>query len=126
MAVSTAQDLQHERARVLTLAVARAGDALGLSGRDLAAVLGVSEPTVSRLRKGNYELDESAKAFELGVLFVRLYRSLDAITGGDRAVARAWLRNDNVALGGRPLDSIRTVAGLTRALAYLDSRRAPL
>lgn len=115
-----------ERARVMTMAVVRAAERLDLSGRDLAAILGVSEPTVSRMRKDDYRLVEGSKAFELSVLFVRLYRSLDAITGGDLAVSSAWLRNENSALGGRPLDQIKTIAGLTNGLAYLDSRRAPL
>lgn len=57
---------------------------------------------------------------------VRLFRSLDAITDGDGTVARAWLRNGNRALGARPLDRIKTISGLSHALAYLDSRRAPL
>ena len=39
------------------------------------------------------------KSFELALLFIRLFRSLDAIVGGDEAVARAWLRNEN--LGAR-------------------------
>ncbi len=115
-----------ERSRVMTMAVARAAEKLGVSGKDLATILGVSEPTISRMRKDEYRLEDGAKAFELGALFVRLFRSLDAITGGDEQVAKAWLRNDNRALGGRPLDQIKTIAGLTRALAYLDSRRAPL
>lgn len=115
-----------ERARVMTMAVVRAAGKLGLSGKDLAAILGVSEPTVSRMRKDEFRLEEGTKPFELGALFVRLYRSLDAITGGDAKVSNAWLRNENRALGGRPLDQIKTIAGLTHGLAYLDSRRAPL
>lgn len=115
-----------ERARVMTMAVVRAAEKLNLSGKDLAAILGVSEPTVSRMRKDEYRLEEGSKPFELGALFVRLFRSLDAITSGDGAVALAWIQNDNRALGGRPLDQIKTVAGLTHGLAYLDSRRAPL
>ena len=115
-----------ERARIMTMAVVRAAEKLGLSGRELAVILGVSEPTVSRMRKDAYRLEEGTKPFELGALFVRLFRSLDAITGGDGAVAHAWLRNENRALGGRPLDRIKTIAGLTHGLAYLDSRRAPL
>lgn len=114
------------RANVVTKALVRAADSLGLTGRDLAGILGVSEPTVSRMRRGDYRLEEGSKAFELAVLFLRLFRSLDAITGGDVAVASAWLRNENLALGGRPLEQIATIAGLTRGLAYLDSRRAPL
>lgn len=115
-----------DRIRVMTMAVVRAAEKLGLSGKDLAVILGVSEPTVSRMRKDEYRLEEGTKPFELGALFVRLFRSLDAITGGDGKVANAWLRNDNRALGGRPLDQIKTIAGLTHGLAYLDSRRAPL
>ncbi len=115
-----------ERARVLTMAVVRAAEKLELSGKDLARILGVSEPTVSRMRKDKFRLEEGSKSFELGALFIRLFRSLDAITGGDRKVANAWLRNENKALGGRPLDQIMTISGLTLDLAYLDSRRAPL
>ena len=114
MSQTAAIDAQ-ERARVMTMAVVRAGEKLGLSGKDMPLILGVSEPTVSRMRKD-----------ELGALFVRLFRSLDAITGGDGKVANAWLRNENRALGGRPLDQIKTISGLTHGLAYLDSRRAPL
>jgi len=117
---------RQERNRVMTMAVVRAAEKLGLSGKDLALILGVSEATVSRMRKEEYRLEEGTKPFELGALFVRLFRSLDAITGGDGKVAHAWLRNENRALGGRPLDQIKTIAGLTHGLAYLDSRRAPL
>ncbi|WEX08199.1 antitoxin Xre/MbcA/ParS toxin-binding domain-containing protein [Chelativorans sp. AA-79] len=109
---------------VLAKAVLRAAERLGLTARALAAVVGVSEPTVSRLKKGEFDLERGTKPFELAVLFVRLYRSLDAIVSGDEAVARAWLRNDNTALGGRPLDRIQTIAGLVDAIAYLDARRA--
>ncbi len=115
-----------ERARIMTMAVVRAAEKLKLSGKDMALMLGVSEATVSRMRKDEFWLEEGTKPFELGALFVRLFRSLDAITGGDSTVAHAWLRNDNRALGGRPLDQIKTISGLTRGLAYLDSRRAPL
>lgn len=125
MSLAAAIDNQ-ERARVMTTAVVRAAEKLGLSGKEMALILGVSEPTVSRMRKDEFRLEEGSKPFELGVLFVRLFRSLDAITGGDSKVAHAWLRNDNRALGGRPLDQIKTIAGLTHGLAYLDSRRAPL
>ena len=81
---------------------------------------------MSRMRKNEFRLEEGSKTFELGALFVRLFRSLDAITGGDGTVAHAWLRNDIRARGRRTLDQIKTITGLTNGLAYLDSRRAPL
>ncbi len=58
------------------------------------------------------------------MLFVRLFRSLDAIVGGDEAVARSWLANPNLALDGRPIEKIRTVVGLIEDIAYFDARRA--
>ena len=42
----------------------------------------------------------------------------------DAAVAQAWLRNSNTALGGAPIALIESVAGLVNVVAYLDHRRA--
>ena len=111
-------------AAVLTEAVIRAADQLGVSARSLSAVLGVSEATVSRMRRRDFALERGTKPFELGVLFVRLFRSLDAIVGGDETVARTWIKNQNLALEARPLEKIMTIAGLVDVIAYLDSRRA--
>ena len=109
---------------VVTKAAVRAADRLALSNRLLAEVLGVSEATVSRMGAGTYRLAPASKPFELAVLFVRLFRSLDAIVGGDAAVARAWLRNENTVLGATPLSLIASVSGLVNVVAYLDTRRA--
>jgi hypothetical protein len=111
---------------VLTKAAIRAADALDVTAKMLAAVIGVSEATVSRMRRGEFSLEKGSKPFELAVLFIRLFRSLDAIVGGDETVARAWLRNANTALGGVPAEKIRTIPGLVDVIAYLDARRAPL
>jgi hypothetical protein len=115
---------QPAKGAVLTKAALRAADRLGLTAKVLASVIGVSEATVSRMRKGGYALEAGSKPFELAVLFVRLYRSLDAIVGGDDAVARAWLGNANTPLDARPVEKIRTIAGLVDVIAYLDARRA--
>ncbi|MDX6752102.1 MbcA/ParS/Xre antitoxin family protein [Geminicoccaceae bacterium 1502E] len=111
---------------VLTRAVLRATEQLGLTSRTLAGVLGVSEATVSRMRGGGYVLQRGQKAFDLAILLVRLFRSLDAITGGDETVARAWLKNHNTALDGRPVALIETIPGLWHVIEYLDARRAIL
>jgi hypothetical protein len=111
-------------AAVVTKAVVRAAERLGLSNRVLASILGLSEATISRMGAGAYQLDPGQKAFELAVLFVRLFRGLDAITGGDTIVARAWLRNENTALGAAPQTLITSVSGLVTVVGYLDARRA--
>ena len=83
-----------------------------MNAKSLSAVLGVSEATVSRMRRRDFLLERGTKPFELGVLFVRLFRSLDAIVGGDEAVAKAWIKNPNLALetpaAGEDFDHSRT------------------
>lgn len=111
-------------AAVVTKGVMRAAARLELSNRRVAAALGVSEATVSRMGAGGYQLDPGSKPYELAVLLLRLFRSLDAMAGGDVAVARAWLRNSNTALGAPPIALIESVTGLVNVVGYLDARRA--
>ncbi|KRB50071.1 transcriptional regulator, XRE family protein [Rhizobium sp. Root708] len=111
-------------AAVITKAVVNAADRLGISSRTLSAVLGISEASISRMKRQDYLLERGSKAFELAILLVRIFRSLDAIVGGDEAVARQWLRNANAAFGAAPVEKIVSIAGLTDVLAYLDARRA--
>jgi hypothetical protein len=120
-----ADDPQREE-RVLSKAAVRAAEHLGISNALLGTILGISDASVSRLKAGNYLLPRGSKHFELAQLFVRLFRGLDAIMGGDDKASRSWLRSENLALRGRPIDLIQTVTGLTNTVAYVDSRRARL
>ena len=111
-------------AHVLSKAVVRAARLLELTQRDVATALGISEATTSRLFAGKYVLStERAKEWELGLLFVRLYRSLDALWGHEET-ARRWLASPNLALGAAPQELLRTVEGLVRVVAYLDAARS--
>lgn len=108
---------------VLTKAVARAAERLGITKALLARILGLSPPTVTRLYSGAYKLDERRKEWEFALLFVRVFRSLDSIVG-DEQTARRWLNSDNRALNGKPIDLIRRTDGLVRVAQYLDASRA--
>lgn len=121
-----AQTIAPTRAGVLSKGLVRTLELWGLSGRDAGRIIGLSDASISRLKRGDMLLDETAKPFELAVMVVRAFRSLDAITGGDIAAARAWLRSPNTALGMRPIEAMQTVGGLVNVVAYLDARRAPL
>jgi Protein of unknown function (DUF2384) len=105
-------------------ATIRAAKKLGLENPTLSAVIGLSPAIISRMRNGEYELERTSKEFDLSVLFVRLYGSLDAIVSGDENVARAWLNNRNVALGDKPINLIQNVSGLVNVIQYLDDQRA--
>lgn len=106
---------------MLTKAVLRAAEGLGLSQRELSAVIGVSPSTVSRLPRR--PLDPASTEGQLAVLFVRLYRSLDALLHGNTEKARLWLHASNHHLGGTPADLVRTVDGLVHVIQYLDAMR---
>ena len=114
------------RGVVLTKAVMRAEARLGPSGKLLSDVLGFSEAQVSRMRDGEADLGENTKAFELAALLVRMFRSLDAIVGGDEAAAKAWITSENTALGAHPIDRMVSIKGLVDVVTYLDARRAPI
>jgi hypothetical protein len=109
---------------LVTKAAIRAADKLGINSKVLAGVIGVSEATVSRMRNGKHALEAGSKPFELAVLLVRLYRSLDSLIGGDDIAARAWLSNTNTVLGAAPIELIQSVSGLMNVIQYLDARRA--
>ena len=110
---------------VLTKGVLRAAELLGLRNRELALVLGSSEASVSRL-SGRRRIEPDSKEGELALLLLRLFRSLDALVGGDVVQARAWLQAHNTHIGGVPAERIRTVEGLVDVVQYLDAMRGRL
>ena len=112
-----------EARRVLTGAVLRASALLEITQSSLAQILGLSPSTVSRMANGTYTLDTHKKEWELGALFVRLFRSLDALIGSNDSSARSWLNGENRGLAARPVDLIRSTEGLVRVVQYLDSAR---
>ncbi len=115
-----------DKDKVVTKAVLRAADRLGLTAKNLGQVLGVSEPTVSRMKQGAFVIKSETKPYELAVLLIRVFRSLDAILGGDEKVTRAWMGNPNTVLGAAPKACITSISGLMDVIAYLDARRAVL
>jgi plasmid maintenance system antidote protein VapI len=110
---------------ILTQAVLRATNLLGLSSAALARVLGVSEASVSRLATGARTIDPESKEGELALILVRVYRSLDALVGTDDAQRKAWMGGYNRALNGRPRELVQRADGLVAVVSYLDAMRAP-
>jgi uncharacterized protein (DUF2384 family) len=125
MPTSTAIRLDSPKAaRVLSDAVARIADLWDLSNAMLGRIVGLSAPTISRLRAGTYQLEAGSKPFELAQHLLRLFRSLDSWLGQDDASARSWLVTCNLDLEARPIDLMPTVQGLLRTSDYVDALRA--
>jgi len=109
---------------VLAKATARASGWLGLSNAELSRVIGVSQPTISRVRQGQKALTPNRKTGQLALLLVRVYRSLDALAGGDVAYCKQWMHSYNYDLRGVPAALIQNPQGLVQVLSYLDGMRA--
>jgi hypothetical protein len=109
---------------VLSRAVVRAGDLLGLTQKQLAQILGVSAASVSRLPER--AIDPESKEGELAVLLLRMFRSLDALLGGDAQKCRAWFHAENHHLKGVPSELVTRVPGLVRVIEYLDAMRGKI
>jgi hypothetical protein len=61
---------------------------------------------------------------ELALLFLRVFRSLDALVGGQEEQAAQWLRAPNHHLHGIPVDRMKDIEGLVHVAEYLDAMRA--
>jgi len=117
---------QPDPTRVLSRAVVRATGLMGLSKASLAKILGISPSSAGRLFSDQYQLHPDTKEWEIARLFVRLFRSLDAMMAGDEMALRSWLASPNQALAATPNDLIMDVAGLVHTLDYVDAYRAQI
>ncbi|GER08684.1 hypothetical protein JCM17843_29940 [Kordiimonadales bacterium JCM 17843] len=85
---------------VLSKALFAAVRRLGISRTAMQKIMGMSDSTLRRIEKGSASLTANPKAYELGVLLIRLYRSLDAIAGGEESTVKSWMQSENTVLGG--------------------------
>jgi transcriptional regulator with XRE-family HTH domain len=116
-----------ERGEVVLDAAVRAAELLGLSQAQLARVLGIDPSTLSRRLSSRRGLDDRSREYEAALLWIRLFRGLQAVVGGQDSTARAWLASPNLAFAGqRPRDLINGMEGLVRVVQYLDAHRAQL
>ena len=106
---------------VLSEALATAGKHLGMSQADLGEIIGKNRTAISR-----GSIDPGSKAGELALLFIRCYRALYVLVGGNPEQMRHWIQTENLHTGGIPGEQIKSVQGLTTVLEYLDAMRGKL
>lgn len=110
-----------DKADVLNEALVNAGRYLGMSQVELGAIVGKDRTAISRGR-----VDPDSKAGELALLFIRCYRALYTLTGGEPEQMAHWMRTENRHTGGIPAEQVKTVQGLITVLEYLDAIRGKL
>ncbi len=110
-----------DRASVLAEAFANAGKQLGFTQAALGKIVGKDRSSISR-----GHLDPEGKDGELALLFIRCYRALFVLVGGEEAAMRHWMHTENRHTGGVPAEQVKTVSGLIAVLEYLDALRGKL
>ena len=119
------RQVSSERAeKIITKALMRAAQALDISGADLAKILGVSGATISRLPERNIKREK--KEADLALLLLRLFRSLDALVGGNEPAARDWFHSQNHHLNGVPAELVQKPDGLVHVVDYLEAFRGKI
>jgi hypothetical protein len=118
--------LSEERKIILRKALLRMADYLLFTRRELCAILGLSEASLSRLYDGKRYVDPTSKEGELAIMMLRLYRSLDILFGGNQKQCQLWLRNENQHLGAIPATMIQSIQGLNLTTQYLDAMRGKI
>ena len=116
--------INSDKACVLLKAFNNACAELGVNKAVAGKIIGVNRSTLSR--KEGSGLGADSKSSELSLHFIRLYRSLFAISGGDQAFMRHWFATSNSALGGKPADLVQSVVGLMQTNDYLDAMRGKI
>lgn len=106
--------------RVVMKAYIKACEALEVKSDVRAAMLGVDASTLTRNMERGFG---NEKTRELQLQFVRLYRSLFAIAGGDQYFMRHWFNAGNRALHGIPSQLCLTIFGIFSVNQYLDAMR---
>jgi len=106
---------------VLMKAFNNACDSLDMSVQERALLLGVNKVTLNRNSQKGFSPE--SKTWELQLHFIRLYRSLYAISGGDCNFMLHWFKTENSALNGVPASICLKIDGLFRTNQYLDAMR---
>ena len=119
--MSLALESGMDKASILAEAFTNAGKQLGMTQAELGQIIGKDRTAVSRGR-----IDPANKDGELALLFIRCYRALYVLVGGNPGQMRHWMHTENLHTGGIPAEQVKTIQGLTYVLEYLDAIRGKL
>ena len=115
-------ELIREEAEVLTREFFSATCSMGLSNREIAEILGVSEPTISRAKKKEIYFSRTrSHQWSIAELLVRACRELTRIYDHPRK-EKHWFTTYNHLLAAFPIELIRRYEGLLEVVHHLEGR----
>ena len=103
---------------VLTNAYLKAGKEMGLTQKELGKIIGKGQSSISRS-----SVDPDSKIGEIAKIFIRIYRAIFVLVGGDGKQIKHWMHTQNSHTRGIPAEQIQTISGLMAVVGYLDAIR---
>jgi len=110
---------------VLSKAFLNATAQLGLTQAQAGKTIGLHRTAISQLKQ-NPTLAPQSKSGELGLLVIRLARSLFALAGGDVKWIRHFMHTHNTITNGVPCEQIKTIQGLIAVVQVTDALRGKI
>jgi transcriptional regulator with XRE-family HTH domain len=111
---------QAEMESAVRNAVCRMADRVGLRGKDLAAILGVSPSYVSKMRRATATLEMHSHRYENALLLIRTLDVLWSLLANDAAMNR-YLYSEHETLGAIPAEMMKRPEGLVDMTRYVES-----
>ena len=109
--------LDQSDAQLVAQACGRAAQVLGLSPEELSEVLSQHQPSAD-----GTDQELKTREEQPALLFLRVYRSLHGLCGGDQSLMRHWIEQRNRHLGEQPPRLLLArIDGLNCVADYLDS-----
>ena len=105
---------------VLAEAVLKTANLLGLSNTQLAAVMGLDLMSMNQI-EFSAVLEPTSAHGEAGILLIRYYQSLSALTGDDSEWIDYFMNAFNTATDGVPIQQIQTREGLEKVLTVVEA-----
>ena len=109
--------------QVLSKAILRVKEGLGLKQNELSDIIGHSTSEISRLCNGTTFLSPNTKEGECALLLIKIYRNLGALLGEDPKQYQEWFKSYNHHLGDKPINLAKKITGLAEIDAYLAAMR---
>lgn len=110
-----------DKSLVLSKALRNASKDLGLNMEQVGKMIGKDRSVITRA-----EVSPDSKAGELALMFIRIYRSLSAMLGGDKELMKHWFKTENTGTRGVPKDQVMSIYGMNEVLLYLDAIRGKI
>jgi len=105
---------------VLAEAVLNTADLLGLSNTQLATVMGLDLKSMNQI-EFSAVLEPASSQGKTGLLLIRLYQGLSALTGGDSEWIDYFMNAFNTATNGVPIQQIQNRKGLEKVLTVVEA-----